>query len=98
MKLDQFPLPFKAAGRRCRGRSVRDIELGSVRNNFVELGGGEIVAQRVRHHEVAVGEALHQGAGTEPVRAMVGEVGLPKNEEPGNVALQIVIDPRPPIV
>ena len=55
----------------------------------------EVVADRVRQHEVAVGEALHERRRAEPVRALVGEVRLAEHEQPGQVAHQVVVDPQP---
>ena len=44
--------------------------------DLLERPVGEVVADRVRQHEVAVGQALHQRGGAEPVGAVVGEVRL----------------------
>ena len=55
----------------------------------------EVVADRVRQHEVAVGQALHERGRAEPVRAVVGEVRLAQHEQPGQVAHQVVVDPEP---
>ena len=55
----------------------------------------EVVADRVREHEVAVGETLHQRRRAEPVRAVVGEVRLAEHEQAGQVAHQVVVDPQP---
>ena len=55
----------------------------------------EVVADRVRQHEVAVGEALHQRRRAEPVGAVIGEVRLAEHEQPGQVAHQVVVDPQP---
>ena len=55
----------------------------------------EIVADRVGDHEVPVGQALHQGGGAQAVGAVVGEVGLPEDEEPGQVGHQVVVHPEP---
>ena len=55
----------------------------------------EVVGDGRRKHEVAVGETLHQRAGTEPVGALVGEVGLTEHVEAGHVAHQVVVDPEP---
>ena len=52
------------------------------------------MADGVREDEIAVGEALHQRAGAEAVRTVVGEVGLPDDEQAGKVAHQIVIHPQ----
>ena len=54
----------------------------------------QVVADRGRQDEVAVGQTLHQRAGTEPVRAVVGEVGLAEHVETGHVAHEVVVDPE----
>lgn len=46
---------------------------------------GEVVVDGGGEDEVAVGEALHQGGGAEPVGPVVGEVGLADGEEAGTV-------------
>ena len=66
-----------------------------VGRHLLELGRGQVVGQRVRQHEVAVRQPLHQRAGAQAVGAVVGEVGLARHEEPGNRALQVVVDPQP---
>ena len=55
----------------------------------------EVVVDRVRQHEVAVGEALHERRRAEPVGALVGEVRLAEHEQPGHVAHEVVVDPEP---
>ncbi len=60
----------------------------------VERALGQVVADRVGEHEVAVGQALHQRRGAEPVRAVVGEVGLAGDEQAGDRRLQVVVDPQ----
>src|SRR5699024_6321808 len=55
---------------------------------------GEVVAHRSVQHEVPVGEGLHQGAGTEPVGAVVGEVGLTDHEQARDGGLQVVVHPQ----
>ena len=62
--------------------------------NLVERTICEVVPDRVRQHEVAVCQALHQGRGTEAVGAVVGEVRLTGHEQPGNRGLQVVVDPQ----
>ena len=60
-----------------------------------EFVGGEVVADGVREDEVAVGQALHQRAGAEPVGAVVGEVGLADHEQARDGAHQVVVHPEP---
>ena len=45
-------------------------------------------------HEVAVGEALHEGARAEAVGAVVGEVRLAGDEEARDARLEVVVDPQ----
>ena len=40
-------------------------------------------------------QALHQGAGAQSVRPVVGEVGFTGDIESGNAGLQVVVDPEP---
>ena len=54
----------------------------------------EVVADGVGNDEVAVGEALHERAGAEAIGAVVGEVGFAENEQAGDGALQLVVDPE----
>ena len=67
---------------------------GVGRVDLRERTAGQVVVDRVRQHEVAVGQALHQRARAEPVGAVVGEVGLAGHEQPGDGGLQVVVDPR----
>jgi sRNA-binding protein len=39
--------------------------------------------------EVAVGQALHQRAGAEAIRAVIGEIRFAEHEQPGHVAHQL---------
>ncbi len=55
---------------------------------------GEVVGQRRREHEVAVGQALHQRRGAQAVGAVVGEVGLADREQARDGGLQVVVDPQ----
>ena len=72
---------------------------------FVEFGavGGdmtngnlvsEVVLESIGKYEVAVGEALHEGRGTETVGTVVAEIALASGEEAGNGGLQLVVDPE----
>src|SRR5919199_826120 len=70
-------------------------EGGAVGIVLICLHTCQIVADRLRQYEVAVGQTLHQGAGAEPVGAMVREVGLADDEEAGDRTLELVVDPEP---
>ena len=54
----------------------------------------EVVAERVRDDEVAVGQPLHQRAGAEAVGAVIGEVRFAEHVQAGNVAHQVVVHPE----
>ena len=41
-----------------------------------QLGLRQVIADGVRQNEVAIGQSLHQRAGTQAIGAVVGEVGL----------------------
>ena len=90
-------LPFTASSARTRSSTSL-----STAANAGSLGGdgrvaeqaGEVVGDRVRQHEVAVGEALHERAGAEAVGAVVGEVRLAQHVEARDVAHQVVVDPQ----
>ena len=69
-------------------------ELGTVRLVLAGGDAGEIVGNGVRDDEVAVGEALHQGRSAETVGAVHREVGFAEDEEAGEVAHAVVIDPE----
>ena len=66
------------------------LELGVIGRRpsscFVER---EVIAERVRNDEVAVGQALHQGAGAEAIGAVVGEVRFAEHEQAGHVVIRL---------
>ncbi len=55
----------------------------------------QIVAERVRNHEVPVGKALHQRARTQAVGAVVGEIRFADHEQSGDSRHQLIIHPQP---
>ena len=62
-----------------RLRLLRDAASASVNRrmalvDLLELRVGEVVADGVGKHEVSVGQTLHQRAGAQAVRAVIGEV------------------------
>ena len=71
------------------------LKAGVVGRDLRQRVAGEVVADRVRDHEVAVGEPLHQRAGAEAVGAVVGEVRFAEHVQPGNRAHQVVVHPQP---
>ena len=86
-------LPVDAAEKRSRERrpprprprGIPDATYRPVSSLF----DAEIVADRVRHDEVAVGEPLHQRARAEPVRAVIGEVRFADHVQPGIVLIRL---------
>ena len=77
------------------GLRLAPLELGVVRRDHAGLHAREPVRDRVRQHEVPVGQALHQGARPEAVRPVVREVRLADDEQPVEVAHQLVVHPQP---
>src|SRR5207302_3774355 len=55
----------------------------------------EIIWKGVRQNEVPVSQALHERAGAEAIRAMIGKVRFADDEKAGDIAHQIVIHPEP---
>ncbi len=71
------------------------VELGTFGLDFADINlVGEVVLEGVGKNEIAVGQALHEGAGTETVGTVVAEVGLTRCEEAGDGGLQLVVDPE----
>ena len=68
--------------RAIRGRALADL-------------GREVVADGVWQHEVAVGEALHERARAEAVRAVVAEVRFAEHEQAGHIRHEVVVHPQP---
>ena len=89
--VDRQQLVDPAAARRSTASSRRRVVVVDLR----ERTGGQVVVDRVRQHEVAVGQPLHQGAGAQPVRPVVGEVGLAGDVQARDRRLQVVVDPQP---
>ena len=55
---------------------------------------GDVIRNRIRKNEVAVGEPLHQRAGAEAVGAVIGKIRFAGNEQPGNRGHQLVVNPQ----
>ena len=62
--------------------------------DLFEFVAREIIAERVGHDEVAVGEALHQRAGAQAIGAVVGEIRFADYEQAGDGGHQVVVDPQ----
>ena len=73
----------------------RLLEGGMVGAHLGQRRRGQVVADRVRDDEVAVGQALHERAGAQPVRAVVREVGFPEHVQAGDRAHEVVVHPQP---
>ena len=71
------------------------VERVVVGRDLRQRAAGQVVADRVRDDEVAVGQPLHERAGAEPVRAVVGEVRLAEHVQAGHRAHQVVVHPQP---
>ncbi len=63
------------------------------RRPFADLAG-EISRQRVGQHEIAVSQALHEGARAEPICAVIGEIRFTDDVQSRDVAHQIVVHPQ----
>ena len=82
-------------------------ELGNALADFAldlregRMGGGdgagflssEVVCDGRRNHEITIGQALHEGGGTEAVRAVVGEIRFAEDVEAGDVGHQVIVNP-----
>ena len=75
-------------------RRLGRLHFGRDRRHRLELVRAEVVADRQRDDEVAVGQALHQRARAEPVRAVIGEVCFTDHVQPGDGAHEIVVHPE----
>ena len=73
---------------------LRFLECVVIGRNRGKRGAGDVVRERVRDHEVAVAETLHQRARAEPVGAMVGEVRFAEDVQSRQVAHQVVVNPQ----
>ena len=74
--------------RRAAGRVVgTDLRLRMARQPGRHGGWGD---------EVAIGQTLHQGTGSEPIGAVLREIGLPEHKQSRNRAHQVVIHPQAP--
>ena len=70
------------------------LELGQVGREAGNLDlVAEVVLNSVGEHEVTVGQALHEGRGTEAVGTVVREVGLTDGKQAGDRGLQLVVNP-----
>ena len=91
----RFPLAARNPFTRSWTSAAVAAEGGAVgRGRGLTEVAGEVVRERVREHEVAVGEALHEGARPEAIRAVIGEIGFAGHEQAVDVAHQVVIDPE----
>ena len=70
------------------------LDDGMIDRNLVELRLRQVVSNRVRNDEVAVRQALHQCAGPQAIRPVVGKVRLAQREQAWNGGLEIVVDPQ----
>ena len=64
----------------------RDLRGGVARQPGGDGGWGD---------EIAIGQPLHQGTGTKPVRAVFGIVGFSQHEQAGDRTHQVIVHPQP---
>src|SRR6185437_4548444 len=88
-----------AVNREQSGCAIRDLalgipELGHVRIDGVDTATRQIVADRVRNHEISVRQTLHERTRSESVGAVVREVRFAQRIKTGNGRHQIVVDPE----
>ena len=55
---------------------------------------GKVVPDGRGQNEIAIGQTLHQRAGTQTVRTMVGEVSLTNHKQALDRTHQVVVDPQ----
>ena len=93
---ERVPPIDEVAGEAVAGLGLRRGERRVIgaRDRLVQQRG-EVVADRARQHEVAVGESLHQRRRAEAVGAVVGEVRLAGAVQAGDRGHQLVVDPEP---
>ena len=73
---------------------LRSSEFGRIRRWPFSHLRGEIIRQRVRQNKITVCQTLHESAGSEPVRAVIGKIRFADYKEPGHIAHQVVINPE----
>ena len=67
---------------------------GSFGFDFGQFVRREVIANGVGHDEIAVGKALHQRAGAEAIGSVIGEIRFADDEQSGDGAHQVVVDPQ----
>ena len=86
-------------------RKLRDARVhrrfGLLGRRVVRLGprarldAGQVAAEGVGDHEVAVGQALHERRGAQAVGAVIGEVRFAQHEQAWDGAHEVVVHPEP---
>lgn len=71
-----------------------DLEFRRSRGDGSGCGGREVAGECGGDDEVAVCKSLHEGGCTEAVSAVVGEVGFAEDEQTGDAAHEVVVDPE----
>ena len=59
-----------------------------------ELRAGDVITDRVREHEIPIGQALHERGRAEAVRPVIGEVRLASHMQAGDGAHEVVVHPQ----
>ena len=88
------PWALSSASMRACTSASTSRNAGCEVSTFSSFVDGQVVGQGARQDEVAVGQALHEGACPQAVGPLVREVGLAGDEEPRNGGHQVVIDPE----
>ena len=85
---ERVPFDVEVSLEPLRGCSLGRLELGMIdaRRRLAEQRR-EVVADRVRQHEVAVGEALHQRRRTERLAPWSLKLASPAEYSPGTVVI-----------
>src|SRR6266496_4690701 len=64
----------------------RALELGRIRRWPFSHLASEIIRQCAGQNEIKIGQSLHESAGPEPVRAMIGKIRFTDYKQTGHVA------------
>ena len=94
-RMPRLPLTDSSWLIRCCTLSAASLNASWSVVTFGQRRARQVVADRVRDDEVAVGQPLHQRAGAQPVGAVIGEVRFAQHVQARQVAHQVVVDPEP---
>ena len=74
--------------------AFRFAKFGMIRRWPLADLGRQINRQRVRQNKVAIGQALHERARAEAIRAVIGKIRFTDHMQTRDIAHQIVIHPQ----